>query len=281
MINIDDRLLSYVDSNELFFLMHLAKRINPRDKSCWPSNKTLCKDTKWNIDKVQKVKKALMDRGLLVVERRKDNSNVYRIKTTHIGYYVNASDAEFEEKEGVPENPVEGSTGFNHPHYTGKSGNEVLTTEVLTNKDVAGATNGLPFYPAGFKIPKKKDKKPVDPAYAVCVDIWLKEIHPGWLFGGQQGKAMKSLIKKLRSSVIESLKNEGEAMIWEASEEYISGLFRAMCQNLPAWFKDKDLSVIDQKFNEIITQIQHGETGQQKATGGDWINDLYNRAGKG
>jgi len=269
MINIDDRLLAYVDANELYFLMHLAKRIRSNEKTCFPSNKTLCKDTKWNIDKVQKVKKVLMERGLLVVERRKDNSNVYRIRTNHIGYYVNASDVEFSENEAIPENPAEGYTGFNPPHYTGKSGNEVLTTEVLTSKDVANATTGVLF-----AAPKEKPKKykVTDPAYALCVEVWLKKIHPGWHFSGQHGKAIKSIIAKIRK-----LPEQGTTF----SDTTISSFFEIMCLNLPKWFQDKDLSVIDQKFNEIITQIQNGEPGQQKATGSDWINDLYARQGKG
>lgn len=266
MINIDDRLLAYVDANELYFLMHLAKRINPLNNSCWPSNKTLCKDTKWHIDKIQKVKKALMDRGLLVVSRRNDNSNVYQIKTSHIGYYVNATHVEFVENDSIPENPVEGSIGFNPPPSTGKSSSKVLTSEVLTSKHVASATTG--FLP-DFKTPKKKVKKPVDPAYMLCVDIWLKEIHTDFIFTAQSGKALNSIIKKIQTT----LTANGGAFGFET----VISFFRVMCKNLPEWFKDKDLSVIDQKYNEIITQIQNAGkiTKGNQFTGTDWIDRLY------
>jgi hypothetical protein len=85
--------------------------------------------------------------------------------------------------------------------------------------------------------------------YQPCLDFWLKEFHPDWTFGGVQGKALKSLIKK-----IEKLrKNENDSIV---------ELFKIICWKLPDWYKDKDLPIIDSKFNEIIEQIKTQNNGK-------------------
>lgn len=99
MINIDTRLLSQIDENEFWLLCHLAKRISVKGKICWPSNKTLCKDTGWHIEKLQNVKKKLIKDGWIEVTTRPDKTNLYRINTQKISVYINVEDAEFEEFE--------------------------------------------------------------------------------------------------------------------------------------------------------------------------------------
>lgn len=106
--------------------------------------------------------------------------------------------------------------------------------------------------------------------YRDCVDIWLKQIHPGWAFGGQQGKAMKSLIVKIRGSC------RAKGMIGDSLQ--VIEFFTIMCKNLPDWFKDKDLSIIDSKYNEIITQIENGGKTKERTTGdAGWIDKLYSQ----
>jgi len=135
MINIDTRLLDKVDENEAWLLLQLARRINGKEKLCWPSNKTLCKDTDWNIDKVQRVKKALMEKGLLEIIQRPETSNIYKITTPYLSIYIKAEDFEFEElpptvKDGTPPLLFSGTPS------PVKSGSKVLTNEVLTNEQL-------------------------------------------------------------------------------------------------------------------------------------------------
>lgn len=98
------------------------------------------------------------------------------------------------------------------------------------------------------KVNKSKDNIVAEPLddYKLCVDFWLKEFHEGWTFGGQQGKAMKSILKKLHQlNALESPVN----------------LFKVICFRLPEWYKDKDLPIIDSKFNEIVEQIKNNNNG--------------------
>ena len=91
--------------------------------------------------------------------------------------------------------------------------------------------------------------------YNKLVEFWLKEFRIGWTFGGQQGKAMKSIIKKIKA-----LKSNSEPI----------DVFRVICSKLPKWYENKDLQIIDSKFNEIISEIknsQNGKTDNSKSTG--------------
>jgi len=97
----------------------------------------------------------------------------------------------------------------------------------------------------------KKEPNPENPVYAECVRIWLKEIHPGFTFGAMHGGKMKSIIKKIKQvCVFAGL---------EGTDDQVVNSFKKMCLQLPEWFKDKDLQVIDAKFNEIVVQIQAGK----------------------
>ncbi len=117
------------------------------------------------------------------------------------------------------------------------------------------------------KEEKKKEKVPATSllGYSKSVDFWLKDFHVGWQFGAVQGKAIKSILCKL-----EKVLSAGER---EVTEETLTDAFKFMCISLPEWFKDKDLQVIDSKFNEVIEQIKTKKNGQN--TGGKPISKYH------
>lgn len=98
-------------------------------------------------------------------------------------------------------------------------------------------------------MPRKKSEP--NPAFVACVDIWLKDVHPGWTFNGTSGAKIKSIIKKVEHLC----KANGH----EPTLDRITNSFKWVCVNLPDWYKDKDLSIIDAHFNTIITQILQGK----------------------
>lgn len=133
MINLDDRLFKAVNGDELWLLCHVAKRINA-SRECWPSNATLCKETGWSIDKLQKVKKSLVSKNLMEVKVRKNKtgqqSNNYYIITRFIGVFVSLPD--FQGGVGISDmGPLPENVGEPLPE---KPTTEVSTNEVLTNK---------------------------------------------------------------------------------------------------------------------------------------------------
>jgi hypothetical protein len=131
MINVHCKLLSKVDESEMWLLLHLVKRVNV-DQSSFPSNKTLLKDTGWKIDKLQKVKKNLIDRELLIIQERPNTSNLYVLNTDLLGIYVNGKGQKFDidpplGKIGIPIDSPEKTEVVD----VGKTNNEVLSNEVL------------------------------------------------------------------------------------------------------------------------------------------------------
>jgi len=131
---------------------------------------------------------------------------------------------------------------------------EVATNELPSNSQVA--TNELP---SNTNKKDKKVNKEKNIIYSTLVEFWLKEFHIGFIFNGTAGKALKQIIIKLETI----LKNENS---YDGDDSVIN-LFKFICFNLPDWFKDKDLSVINSKLNEIILQIKNknnGNTNYQK-----------------
>lgn len=94
-------------------------------------------------------------------------------------------------------------------------------------------------------------------AYQECVDLWF-HVHPGWRFTGATGKAMKAIIADLERR----LKMAGR----EGSDQEVVDLFEMILKNLPEWFRDKDLLVINSKLNEIFLSLE-----KRKAVS-DWSN---------
>ena len=97
----------------------------------------------------------------------------------------------------------------------------------------------------------KKPREEKNLVYTECVRIWLKEIHPGWTYDAIHGRKLKSIIRKIK----QVCKNRN----LEGTDEQVILSFKRMCLQLPTYFKDKDLHMIDSKFNEIIHQIQAGK----------------------
>lgn len=101
-------------------------------------------------------------------------------------------------------------------------------------------------------------KETVPPLYSKMIDIWFTEIHPDFVFSKIDGLKMKSVIKK--TTTLLSKYNR------PTRDEDVSGFFRMVCQNLPDFFKDKDLKTIDADFNQIIEKIKSTNNGTNKNT---------------
>jgi len=96
--------------------------------------------------------------------------------------------------------------------------------------------------------------KPENESYRQIIDFWLKEFHIGFTFNATSGKKVISIISKFKTL----LKNEGRAV----SDESVVNAFKYMCLHLPDFYKDKDLSMLESKFNEIILEIKNKNDGK-------------------
>jgi hypothetical protein len=104
MINIDDRLLPMINEDELWLLLHIAKRMG-KTLSCFPSMDKLIEDTQWSKNTVKKHRKALIEKEIITMRDRwvgegKRTSNNYQINTPFVGVHVTLQQIEHAQKRG-------------------------------------------------------------------------------------------------------------------------------------------------------------------------------------
>ncbi len=92
MINLDTRLLDKTSPDGLYLLCRIAAYMNA-NRFCFPSNKSLAKATGFSESKVNRVKKELIEQGLMSCEFRfrddkSQTSSIYKIKTGLISVFV-------------------------------------------------------------------------------------------------------------------------------------------------------------------------------------------------
>lgn len=265
MINIDTRLLEKVDQNELWLLMHLAKRLN-KDRTCWPSNRMLLRELGWSIDKLQKYKKALSDKGFLSVMGRKhpeggQGSNKYLVKSEFIGVFINITDFGYLEQRDTEKTKGGTDTLFAGGSPPVKSNNEVLTNEVLTlsptgddSKNVVLADDNHPEVVTGITVPNTKAaaKKVELPEYKDFIRIWDEKYHHIGLKMPRDGAKIKALILETRRQL--GLVN------LEASPENTIEFWQIFINNLhKTWGHGKDLAVIESKYSSLIFEMEKGK----------------------
>ena len=100
----------------------------------------------------------------------------------------------------------------------------------------------------------EKPKKQPSGLHQRIIHYWYNELHPTWFFELKDTAKVKSIIKKFKALLASTPSGNDEEQVFKA--------FTIMCQRLPEWFKDKDLSTIDSKFNEVIEQIKNTNNGQ-------------------
>ena len=105
-------------------------------------------------------------------------------------------------------------------------------------------------YHASFK--KGGRPKEESELYKALVEIWLKEVHPGWTFSNIDGAAIKSIIAKMRAW----LANPNNHIPVVLDKHYFENFFRHFCKKLPEFYRNQTLNVLASKFDSIIEEIK-------------------------
>ena len=134
MINIDTRLLSQINPDELYLVCHIVNYMN-QNKMCFPSNAKLSKDSTFSQSKILRVKNSLVDKKIMTVTRRfradgSQTSNLYKLQTEYIGVFVSAKN--MSDLDTTPFTDEEGEV-FTHEEGTPSTMN---TQEVLANRSI-------------------------------------------------------------------------------------------------------------------------------------------------
>jgi hypothetical protein len=270
IINVKFELLDRVDASEFWLLSHIVKRLN-KEMFCFPSNKTLLSDTGWHIDKLQKVKKSLVEKGFLSIEERfnadRRTSNTYYVTTDLIGVFVGAdrlSGWRLADGSSIPEKTTV---------QTGKSGMSSIpenpAEEVLSSKEVLFPSNDGELFKKPALNPeiqltpekpskKKKEAKPADECYADFVKMWC-EAYPDLGFDGVAGKKVKALIKRTR----ERLTDAGKV----ADRESVNAAFAyvlAYVKRTDHFVHGKPITTFDQQYNSVVREIKEGKPAKKQ-----------------
>lgn len=102
MINLDDRLLSKLNPNELFLLLQIVKRMRVNKMVSWPSIERLQDECDWDERTVKKWRSSLIEKGYIQMQLRPGKPTLYWLKGTGIGVYHSA-DTEKGLEEGIEE----------------------------------------------------------------------------------------------------------------------------------------------------------------------------------
>lgn len=266
MINVDTRILSKVNGDEYWLLTHLIKFLGKKD-SVWPSNKTLCKDTGWHIDKLQKIKKSLIDKKLVSVEVKFNTSNVYRFHTKEIKIFIDVDGQELEEKQSTVKSSRL-SVVKNGKQSTVKSSNEVLVNEVLVNEASESSDSGVqkPLFP-DIEEPNKIEEKSNE--YPTFIKIWMDEYKRIGVRMPRDGAKIKSLIELTKSVLVERGITPSETNTVEFWGIFVKNLHKT-------WAHGKSLPVIDSNYTSLIFELENGKTttAPKKQSAREWARTL-------
>jgi len=98
--------------------------------------------------------------------------------------------------------------------------------------------------------PKPKAKKKAPPeTYPGMRQIW-EQGNPGHQWNGAESKHLLELQRKLILS------------FGDGTMQTTLDLFQAFIIKLPEWYKDKGLSILNSKYNDIIKQIKQSVTSE-------------------
>lgn len=150
------------------------------------------------------------------------------------------------------ERRTSGKISYEHIVYDKPFNGEPLTEKPYTGFTSTADTPLQSTKEQSTELPNTKDKS----LYQLAVDFWLNEFHSGWNFKAVHGKKMKSILEDLRRR----LKSSGK----DCEDSDVLDAFKKFCLNLPPFYQDKDLSILESKMNEIIEEIKKKKDTEQK-----------------
>lgn len=270
MININDNLLDEFDMYELHVLLHIAKRIGA-DRTCWPSMKTLMKDTGLSKSKLLSVRKSLENKNAIEVTERKINngnnkSNIYKVKCSGIGIYIDLKDTVKDNKEkaiepGTSEIPggyVRNTTPSTSEIPGGYAENTLsINNRSINKEEVIAKSDDLPK-PAFLAIDGLKKKigpKHYELLKEACTSDEIKPIVDAMLSDGRFEKLMDWLEykKKIRKGL--NVSWAIKSLIKEASAFDLVEINEALKKSTQSGYTGIFFKKISQKQREYLEQL--------------------------
>lgn len=143
----------------MWLILHILGKAD-RSMSCYPSNKTLCEDTGWDIKKLQRVKDELIKRGILTVTARakegRQSSNLYTIESDLLGIYIPAKNVFLED---TPKEDTLKEDTTPYPKMGQRSINQKEVLDTADSKESASQETLFDLSPEEGNTEKKEKKK--------------------------------------------------------------------------------------------------------------------------
>ena len=231
--------------------------------------------TFWTEKQLRRILASLIDQKVLITgnynKKKSDKTTWYSF--VNESSFLGTSHSPKREDQELPNGQMAyaqmGKPLPDNKTYTDNKTSDSLFDE---NSFSSSESDGVSSFKA--KQPKKiKEKKPDSEIFKSCREFWLEQVHPGWTFGPVQGSHLYAIIAKLR----QSLKSHKQEII---SDQDVVDLFKHLCIKLSEFFKQKDLQVINSKYNEIIEDIKSSKNGHSQQKSFHNIESRHNRYNK-
>lgn len=206
---------------------------------CYKSRPSLASDIGVSKQSVLNILKALELKGFIL----KDQKTNY-LKSTEkwfVVYFIGGQDSLPPSQESLP---LGGQKSLPNNNNIDNNIKETNSIDTESEKNSVLGTNKL------FEDQKKS-------AYSMIVDFWMKDFHPDFYFSATSGKKLKSIITKIKALLVKH--NDIQ------TDDRVADFFKMTCHNLPDFYKNKDLDMIDSKFNEIVQELKKNKNGITKA----------------
>lgn len=214
----------------------------------------------WSTKKVGNYLGMLEENGMLKKETVKETPVTLITICKYETYNTVSVKGKQPEKREGNARETGGKREGNESNKVNKENKEIIEITIPENVEFSGDSDPVlipeevPSNPKPPRAPKKSTAKPETQLLRNMNEHWLKKVHPGWTYTAVHGQKMKSLITKTKS-LLKTLERE-------PTDELVLRTFQSMCLQLPEYYKDKDLKILDSDFNQIITEIAKSKNGQ-------------------
>jgi len=213
---------------------------------CWPSINTMCKDLKVSKPTILKAIKELESNSLIIVTKRANKNGDY------------------DSNKYQPLFLIEDFSVVNEVDYPSKLETQGVVNEVDTNTITFNTTNEYLNINEEFNNSSETDKNSISveanlktkktSAHHRIISKFFDEMHDDFVFSPVHAKS----VGLLRKNITALLKKHNRV----ADDQEVGDFALQLFDKLPSYYLDKDLAVINSKFNEIVLQIKNTTNGK-------------------
>lgn len=194
----------------------------------------------------------LVEKGYIIDKGRARNEKGYLAESI---YEVHAEKVRLNENKPIPDFPTLDNPTLDNPSLS--------NTIIIDNNSSKNIEKENKEVNLNINVDSKKStskrKKEAHPAFKEMVDFFCKEYWPTYDFkGSRDGRQINEIIEQ-----IETLFQKHNRV---CDKDSIVSFFQSVINNLPKFYKYKNLTKINSGFSEIVAEIKMSTNGKQTLT---------------